>query len=51
MKNKQNQLEKFTKKAQELECDESDSAFEAALSKLAKQPPVPKPTKKDKPAK
>lgn len=46
-----NQLDKFAEKAKELGCDESESAFDAALSKLAKQPPAPKPTKKDKPAK
>jgi len=46
-----NQYEKFTEVAKRLQCDENESAFDAALSKLAKQPPAPKPAKKDKPAK
>ena len=45
------QFSKFLKTAKELGCDESESAFDAGLSTLAKQTPAPKPVKKEKPSK
>jgi hypothetical protein len=43
------QIERFREKARELECDESDKAFEAVVRKVAKTPP--KKAEKAKPKK
>lgn len=38
---KQSQVDKFKDLARELECDESEEAFDEALGQIATAPPVP----------
>lgn len=48
MGKEQPQIDKFREAARELECDESESRFDAALERIAKAPP-PKGEKAEKP--
>jgi hypothetical protein len=42
MTDKKSQLEKFKQTARDLECDESEEAFERKLKKVAKEKPADK---------
>ncbi len=48
MTERKSQIEKFKKVARELDCDDSEAAFDERLREIAKSPPRPAKKVKDK---